>query len=58
MLVLNLHSLDLSAMLLFQIFYVYLMLTQKLIHVVSISFLYSLKSHIALLFSCNKSTDT
>ena len=45
-------------MLLFQVFYVYLMLTQKLIHVVSISFLYSLKSHITLLFSCNKSTDT
>lgn len=44
-------------MLLFQILYVYLMLTQKLIHVVSIGFLNSLKSHIALFLSCNKSAD-
>ena len=37
-------------MFLFQILYVYFVLTQKLIHVVSIGFLYSLKSHIALFF--------
>lgn len=41
----------------FQVFDVYLMLTQELLYVMSVGLFHGLKSHIALFFSCNKRAD-